>query len=69
MSNNEKVAKSDHDIVLSCIRLGVRATYIARFLKVNRSTIARVQSGKIKHLRPRLHHQLLMLYLSLSMAG
>ncbi len=69
MSESKGIPKSDHDIVLGCIRCGVKAIDIARCLKVNRSTIASVQSGRIRHLRPRLHHQLIMLYLSLRMAG
>jgi len=65
MSTSKGIPDSDHDIVLGCIRQGVRATDIARCLRVNRSTIARVQSGRIKQLKPSLHRQLLMLYLSL----
>ena len=69
MNEIKGIPNSDHDIIIGCIRRGVKAVDIARCLKVNRSTIARVQSGRIKHLRPRLHHQLLMLYLSLRVAG
>jgi hypothetical protein len=53
---------SDQGMVLSCIRAGLKAIDIADYLNVNPSTITKVQSGKIKSFKLKLHGQLILLY-------
>ena len=53
---------SDDEIVFLCIRNGIKAVDVARYLGVNRATISKIQSRKIKKLNPRLHCQLYQLY-------
>lgn len=53
---------SDQRMALSCIRAGLKAIDIANYLNVNPSTITKIQSGKIKSFKPKLHGQLILLY-------
>lgn len=53
---------SDHDMVLKCIRGGLKAIDIAGYLNVNPSTITKIQTRKIKSFNPKLHEQLVCLH-------
>jgi len=50
--------ESAADLVWYCIRSGVKAVEISRALSVNPSSISRLQSGRLKRLRPSLHAKL-----------
>lgn len=50
--------ESAADLIWHCIRSGVKAVEISRALNVNPSSISRLQSGRLKRLRPSLHAKL-----------
>jgi hypothetical protein len=60
---------SDHDIVLRCIRGGIKAIDIAGYLSVNPSSISKIKSRKIKSFSPKLHERLLLLYQFVKLMG
>ncbi len=59
---NEINEISDDEIVFLCIRNGIKAVDVARYIGVNRATISKIQSRKIKKLNAKLHFQLYQLY-------
>jgi transcriptional regulator with XRE-family HTH domain len=57
--------ESSYDLIWYCIRAGIKAAEISRALGVSPSSISKLQSGRLKRLRPPLHAKLAQLKCSL----
>lgn len=67
--NSRRMKLSDDEIILRCIRRGVKAIELAKHLDVNRSTISKLRSGKAKCLRNARRKKLYDLYVSVVVDG